>query len=68
MFLDMATCSKTELSSVFSTAYTELQRQDGQPYQRASLLGFIDAVHRCLGELQRDADIDKNAEINKGKI
>ena len=62
---DMATCSKTELSSVLSSAYAELRRQDGQPYQRASLLGFRGAVHRRLGELQRDFDVYKDAEFKR---
>ena len=46
--IDLTTCTEKKLSDVLSFAYIEWRRQDGEPYRRASLLGFRGAVHRHL--------------------
>lgn len=63
--IDLSICSPEELSNVLAHFYMEVRRQDGQPYQRNSLLSCRGAIQRHLASLDRTINIFKDKAFTR---
>ena len=63
--VDLKTVEAENLAAILSRFYLEVRWADGEPYQKASLLGLRAALHRHLRGLSRPFDIYKGVEFRR---